>query len=296
MSSCACRSSSEALEHAGRAGTRPCAHARAGYGGDEARGEAQGMRRSRAASYHQPLVCTQGNAGSNEAGGGGTDAGAEEQERPSKRAGTHTHAHIYAHTFTCAHAPVVDDGNEAKGEADAEGHGYGVLGVGGHALEDLARANHGSHNGGQARLRQHNVGGATRRVSRVRHSDPYICLLQGGRVVHAITCTCACVCQECVCDFDAQACACGCSESAGVQTWSKFESTKELRWWVGVSFPHYSLAWSRARVMRELCWFVGSSNAHHPLAASKAQRLATQNAAHARARVTHACFTNRHTR
>ena len=34
--------------------------------------------------------------------------------------------------------PVVDDGQDAEGEADTEGHGHGVLGVGGHALEDLA--------------------------------------------------------------------------------------------------------------------------------------------------------------
>ena len=33
--------------------------------------------------------------------------------------------------------PVVDDSQDAEGEADTEGHGHGVLGIGGHALEDL---------------------------------------------------------------------------------------------------------------------------------------------------------------
>ena len=42
-------------------------------------------------------------------------------------------------------APVVDDREQAEGEADEEGHGAGVLGVGGHALEDLARADDRAH-------------------------------------------------------------------------------------------------------------------------------------------------------
>ena len=61
-------------------------------------------------------------------------------------------------------APVVDGGQEAEGEADAEGHGDGVLGVGGHALEDLARAYDGGDDGRQARLRQHDVRSSTGRI------------------------------------------------------------------------------------------------------------------------------------
>ena len=58
---------------------------------------------------------------------------------------------------TGAGAPVVNDSEEAEGEADTEGHGHGVLGVGGHALEDLAGANDGGHNDGETRARQHDV-------------------------------------------------------------------------------------------------------------------------------------------
>ncbi len=43
--------------------------------------------------------------------------------------------------------PVVDDSEQPKGEADTEGHGHGVLGVCGHALEDLPGTNDGLHNG-----------------------------------------------------------------------------------------------------------------------------------------------------
>ena len=53
--------------------------------------------------------------------------------------------------------PVVDDSEHAKGEADTEGHGHSVLGIGVHSLEDLASTNDGSDNGGQARLCQHDV-------------------------------------------------------------------------------------------------------------------------------------------
>ena len=62
-------------------------------------------------------------------------------------------------------SPVVDDGEEAKGEADAESHGDGVLGIGRHALEDLARADDGRHDHGQTGPRQHNVSGATGGIS-----------------------------------------------------------------------------------------------------------------------------------
>lgn len=48
-----------------------------------------------------------------------------------------THTHKQPHPG----APVVDDGEQAKGEADAEGHGHGVARVRGHALEDLSRLN-----------------------------------------------------------------------------------------------------------------------------------------------------------
>lgn len=54
--------------------------------------------------------------------------------------------------LTYRHAPVVDDCDEAEGEADTEGHGHSVAGVGGHTLEDLAGSNHGGHNGRQTRL------------------------------------------------------------------------------------------------------------------------------------------------
>mmetsp|Transcript_21959 Transcript_21959/g.60786 ORF Transcript_21959/g.60786 Transcript_21959/m.60786 type:complete len:604 (-) Transcript_21959:770-2581(-) len=84
--------------------------------------------------------------------------------------------------------PVVDDGDQAKGEADTEGHGDGVLGVGGHALEDLARADHRRHDGGQARLRQHDVGSTTSSIGGVSHSHTHVSLLQGGCVIHTITC------------------------------------------------------------------------------------------------------------
>lgn len=43
--------------------------------------------------------------------------------------------------------PVVDDGEEAKGEADTESHGHSVLGVCSHALEDLPGPNDGLDNG-----------------------------------------------------------------------------------------------------------------------------------------------------
>ena len=46
------------------------------------------------------------------------------------------------HVSSGARSPVVDDGQEAKGEADTEGHGHGVARVGGHALEDLASPDH----------------------------------------------------------------------------------------------------------------------------------------------------------
>lgn len=42
------------------------------------------------------------------------------------------------------YSPVVDDGEQPKGEAHAEGHGHGVLGEGRHALEDLAGADDGA--------------------------------------------------------------------------------------------------------------------------------------------------------
>jgi hypothetical protein len=55
--------------------------------------------------------------------------------------------------WQAVHAPVVRHCENAEREADAEGHGHGVLGVGGHALEDHARTNHGLNNHRQARLR-----------------------------------------------------------------------------------------------------------------------------------------------
>ncbi len=63
-------------------------------------------------------------------------------------------------------APVVGNGEDAKGEADAERHGDCVLGVGGHALEDLARPNDSRHDRAEAGLCQHDVSGAPRRISR----------------------------------------------------------------------------------------------------------------------------------
>ena len=41
-----------------------------------------------------------------------------------------------------------------------------ALGVGGHALEDLASTNDGGHDDGEARLGQHDVSGATGSIRR----------------------------------------------------------------------------------------------------------------------------------
>ena len=59
------------------------------------------------------------------------------------------------HSSSCA--PVVHDGEDAEGEADTEGHGHSVLGVGGHALEDLPGANDSRANGGQPWLCEHDI-------------------------------------------------------------------------------------------------------------------------------------------
>ncbi len=60
-----------------------------------------------------------------------------------------------------AGAPVVDDSEEAEGEANTESHGDGVLGVGCHALEDLPRADDGRHNHRQPRAGQHDISSST---------------------------------------------------------------------------------------------------------------------------------------
>ena len=62
-------------------------------------------------------------------------------------------------------SPVVDDGEETEGEADPEGHGHGVLGVGGHALEDFAGTNDGGHNDGETGAGQHNVSSTASSIS-----------------------------------------------------------------------------------------------------------------------------------
>ena len=64
-----------------------------------------------------------------------------------------------------ASSPVVDSGEQTKGEADTEGHGHSVLGVCGHALEDLPGTNDGFHNSRQTRLGQHNVSSTTGSIS-----------------------------------------------------------------------------------------------------------------------------------
>ena len=67
-------------------------------------------------------------------------------------------------------SPVIDDSEEAKGEANAEGHGHSVLGIRGHALEDLPCTNDGRHNGRQTRAGQHNVSSATGSISCTCHT------------------------------------------------------------------------------------------------------------------------------
>ena len=61
--------------------------------------------------------------------------------------------------------PVVDDSQQAKGEADTEGHGHSVLGICGHALEDLPGTNNGLHDGRQPRLGQHDVSSTSSSIS-----------------------------------------------------------------------------------------------------------------------------------
>lgn len=76
--------------------------------------------------------------------------------------------------------PVVDDGEEAEGEADTEGHGNSVLGVGGHALEDLASSDDGRHNHGETRASQHDIGRTARRIGGA-------CKAQGRLVRHSLS-------------------------------------------------------------------------------------------------------------
>lgn len=70
------------------------------------------------------------------------------------------------HAISTVSAPVVDDGQEAKGEADSEGHGHCVLREGGHALENFPGPNDGTHNGTQPWLGQHDVGCTSGCISR----------------------------------------------------------------------------------------------------------------------------------
>ena len=53
--------------------------------------------------------------------------------------------------------PVIDNSQDAECEADSEGDGHGVLGIGVHALEDLSGSNDGSDNGAEPWLCKHNV-------------------------------------------------------------------------------------------------------------------------------------------
>ena len=86
----------------------------------------------------------------------------------------HSHAHLRGLQniggVQSRAAPIVDGGEQAKGEADAEGHGNCVLGVGGHALEDLARANHRRDDCAKTRLCQHDVSGASGSIRRSCHA------------------------------------------------------------------------------------------------------------------------------
>lgn len=61
--------------------------------------------------------------------------------------------------------PVVDCGQQTKGETDTESHGHSILGVRGHTLEDLPCTNDSRHNGGQTRLSQYNVSSSTGSIS-----------------------------------------------------------------------------------------------------------------------------------
>mmetsp|Transcript_35246 Transcript_35246/g.91584 ORF Transcript_35246/g.91584 Transcript_35246/m.91584 type:complete len:725 (-) Transcript_35246:873-3047(-) len=84
--------------------------------------------------------------------------------------------------------PVINDCDEAKGEADADGDGNGVLGVRLHALEDLAGSDDGIDDDAQPWLGEHHVGRRTGSVSGVRHRDANITFLEGRRIVHAVAC------------------------------------------------------------------------------------------------------------
>ncbi len=55
-----------------------------------------------------------------------------------------------------------------------EGHGHGVLGVGGHALEDLAGTNDGGHNDGETGAGQHNVSSTASSISGTCSNHVYL--------------------------------------------------------------------------------------------------------------------------
>lgn len=90
-------------------------------------------------------------------------------------------------TVTPRHAPVEDAGEQTKGKGDTEGHGNGVAGVGGHALEDLARADDGGCNGRQTSLCEHDISSAASSVGGTSHGNTHICLFQRGGVVDTVT-------------------------------------------------------------------------------------------------------------
>mmetsp|Transcript_11128 Transcript_11128/g.33364 ORF Transcript_11128/g.33364 Transcript_11128/m.33364 type:complete len:778 (+) Transcript_11128:428-2761(+) len=82
---------------------------------------------------------------------------------------------------------VVDDRQQTEGEADTEGHGDSVLGVGRHALEDLAGTDDGGDDDRQTSLGEHNVGGTASGVSGAVHSNAHVGLLQSRGIVYTVT-------------------------------------------------------------------------------------------------------------
>mmetsp|Transcript_4757 Transcript_4757/g.12497 ORF Transcript_4757/g.12497 Transcript_4757/m.12497 type:complete len:212 (-) Transcript_4757:1594-2229(-) len=57
-----------------------------------------------------------------------------------------------------------------------------------HSLEDLPCVQYRCNNGGKTRSRQHDVSGGTRRISGALDSNSNICSLQGGGIIHSVTC------------------------------------------------------------------------------------------------------------
>mmetsp|Transcript_24189 Transcript_24189/g.43301 ORF Transcript_24189/g.43301 Transcript_24189/m.43301 type:complete len:828 (+) Transcript_24189:888-3371(+) len=83
--------------------------------------------------------------------------------------------------------PVIDNGDETEGEANTEGHGNGVLGVGGHALENLAGTNNSSDNGRKTGSSQDNISSTTSGISSTSDGNTDIGLLKSGGIIDTIT-------------------------------------------------------------------------------------------------------------